>query len=431
MILIDDLPSLLKAIKNGAGLSLQGVTDKAGHQTKRWKKTNPDQPGGRQRGDAEEQRGAARGYGTHNLEAGHRVSFRLDGADKAGTVVSTGRTGAKVRDEEGATHDVLWSRVTGHQKPKTKAEVKAPAKSSQKQMSSASVVKPIPADRFSAADFATAHDDAEVTPEKILAEFPADTADKIKKVQGRLAGIEETNSSHKESDGEYSEDRQKLHDAILYDGITATVMDEDTGKMETKFFPGILSKEAVKAAKPKPGQKPTFTILGGRGGSGKSKLKHLVYDPDAAIVLDADHIKKLLPEYEGWNAAEVHEESGELFDRITEEAQELGLNIVHDATMKTPAKAVALVKKFKDGGYRTEAHYMHLPRQEAAKRAVNRFLGVTGRYVPIDVILSNTKNEHAFDEVKQHVDEWSFRDNNVPRNTPPILVSQSDKRSAP
>jgi hypothetical protein len=146
-------------------------------------------------------------------------------------------------------------------------------------------------------------------------------------------------------------------------------------------------------------------------------------------VLDADHIKGLLPEYEGWNAHQVHEESGELFDRITDLAQQLGLNLVHDATMKTGSKAVALVKRFKEAGYRTEAHYMHLPRQEAAKRAVARFLGKTQRYVPVEVVLSNTSNEKSFDEVRQHVDKWSFRDNNVRKGEEPILISQSEEES--
>jgi hypothetical protein len=47
---------------------------------------------------------------------------------------------------------------------------------------------------------------------------------------------------------------------------------------------------------------------------------------------------------------------------------------------------------------------MHLPRQEAAKRAVGRFLGKTKQYVPPAVILSNTANEANFDSIKPMVD---------------------------
>lgn len=164
------------------------------------------------------------------------------------------------------------------------------------------------------------------------------------------------------------------------------------------------------------------------GNSGKSSFVGQVYDPKTSIVLDADHIKSLLPEYEGWNAAQVHEESGEIFDSLVKECRELGVNVVLDKTMKTAKSALKDVADFKGAGYRTEAHYMHLPRQEAAKRAVGRFLngGPNGRYVPIKVVLENTTNESAFDQVREQVDAWSFRDNNVPKGSGPILISQSD-----
>jgi predicted ABC-type ATPase len=177
---------------------------------------------------------------------------------------------------------------------------------------------------------------------------------------------------------------------------------------------------------------PKHFLLSVFCGSGKSAMTKSaddgglgLIDRDKFIVLDADAIKEMLPEYEGWNAWQVHEESGQLFDEITKYAKSLGLNICHDATMKTPEKAVALVDNFNSAGYATEAHYMHLPRQEAAKRAVGRFLGKTGRYVPVDVILGNTKNEGAFDQIKSKVGKWSFHDNNVEEGQKPILISRS------
>ncbi|BAI72503.1 hypothetical protein AZL_018650 [Azospirillum sp. B510] len=162
----------------------------------------------------------------------------------------------------------------------------------------------------------------------------------------------------------------------------------------------------------------------GRGGSGKSWFKGKVYDPDHYIVLDADTIKEMLPGYEGWNAYLFHDESSELFDRLTDAAFDLGLNLVHDATLKTTDKAVALIKRFKDAGYRVELHYMYLSRKTAIQRAVNRFLGKSGRFVPPEVILLNTRNEASFDAVKDSADAWSFRDNDVPSGQPPKLISE-------
>ncbi|MDP3327181.1 zeta toxin family protein [Parvibaculum sp.] len=389
---IDD--DLFKAIKDKSGLTLQGVTDKSGHQTKRWKKTSPDQPAVRDK--AAPEAGASSGFGTHNIEAGDGISFEMGSLKGEGKVVAAGKDGATVVDAAGREHNVHWREVTDHrpggerQKAKVEPEVRGDH----------DAVEP---DKFSAADFAKAHDKADVTPEEILAHFPADTTQKIMDAQQRLTAIEQTISMFKK-DGNYTAARSKIHDKIV------------------EHF---LSPANIESARPVDGERPKFVILGGRGGSGKSSLKGKVYDPSKAIVLDADEIKAMLPEYEGWNAAQVHEESGDLFEAMTEFALMQGLNLVHDATMKTSGKAVALVKEFKGAGYTVEAHYMHLPRQEAAKRAVSRFLGATGRYVPVEVVLGNTGNEEAFDEVRKHVDAWSFHDNNVPKGQPPVLISES------
>jgi predicted kinase len=165
-------------------------------------------------------------------------------------------------------------------------------------------------------------------------------------------------------------------------------------------------------------------MLGGRGGSGKSWVKGQVYDPEKAIVLDADEIKGMLPEYEGFNAAQVHEESSDILESIMTGAMSLGLNVVLDATMKTEKSALRKVERFKGSGYRIEAHYMHLPRQDAAKRAVARFMGKTKRYVPVNVVLGNVGNEATFEAVKKHADAWSFRDNNVAKGEEPKLISE-------
>jgi predicted ABC-type ATPase len=324
------------------------------------------------------------------------VQFKAGNFAGSGEIVGEpGADGAHVKDASGRTHPVRWSEITGHddkggaEKPKVESEVRGEQ-------------KPVPADKFKAADYAKQHDDPNVTSDDIVSHFPADTKDKIADVQERLKSIEQTIDQHKEGEG-YSAKRAQLH---------------------TKIFEHFLSPERVKAAIPADGEKPTFTILGGRGGSGKSWFKGKVYDGDKAIVLDADEIKGMLPEYEGWNAHTVHEESSDILKNLIKASRKLGLNVVLDGTLNTSQSAIQKVKEFKDSGYRIEAHYMHLPRQEAAKRAVSRFLGKTNRYVPTDVVLANRNNEANFDEVRKHADKWSFRDNNVEHGQEPKLISE-------
>jgi predicted ABC-type ATPase len=388
-------------IANRAGLTKKQITDSRGHQTTRWVRTNPDQPKGREPGkdpDPTDARGSKAGYGTHDIQPGSKVKFKAGEHQGEGEVTAVGKHGLTAKDSTGREHQVHHHEVTHF---KAGEGVKKP------EITNTVLGKqdPIPAESFAAADYAKSHDQADVSVESVLANFPGDTTARIEAAQKRLEGIEDTLAANKK-DGKWSAQREILHHKIMSE---------------------LLSPEAVKNATPADGENPTFIILGGRGGSGKSSFEGTVYDPKKAIVLDADHIKGMIPEYEGWNAASVHNESGEIFDNAVRLARELGLNVVLDKTMKTAKSAIADVQAFKDAGYRTEAHYMHLPRQEAAKRAVGRFLGggEKGRYVPVDVVLANTTNEDAFDQVKGMCDAWSFRDNNVKKGEQPILISQS------
>lgn len=260
----------------------------------------------------------------------------------------------------------------------------------------------IPPDRFSAVDYYNERDEPDLAPSDVLAGFPKEAEQLLTQTLERLRSGISTATRYK-TNGAYSAARQALHEAII-----------------SRF----LSMERIEAATPDSGSSPTFTLLGGRGGSGKSWFKGQTYQPERCIVLDADAIKEELPEYEGWNAFLLHEESSELFDRITDIALALGLNLVHDATLKTTDKALALVARVKAAGYRVEVHYMYLSRRAAAERAVARFLGKSGRFVPPEVVLSNTRNEVSFEAVKDSADAWSFRDNDVPPEQPPFLVSE-------
>lgn len=382
------------------GLTEKHLTDKRGVPTTRYVRAQKDQPKERRRAAPGAEAGAAHGYGTHNLEAGDTVHFAAGDFQGSGTIVGEpGADGAHVKDASGRVHQVRWSEVTGHEPREgtAKPAVAAGVKGEQ---------KPIPADQFKAGDYAAQHDDAGVTSDAILSHFPPETADKVQDVQARLHSVEQTIEQYRKDDGSYDERRAKLH---------------------TQILEHFISPEKVIAAMPPEGQKPTLTLLGGRGGSGKSWFKDKVYTEKHAIVVDPDEIKGMLPEYEGWNAHQVHEESSDIMEQIISFSRQMGCNVVLDATMKSAKSALKKVDEFKGAGYRVEAHYMHLPRQEAAKRAVQRFLGKTQRYVPVDVVLGNTENEKVFDQVREHADKWSFRDNNVPHGQEPILISQGGK----
>jgi hypothetical protein len=83
---------LLKAaVANRPGLALKDVTDKAGHRTKRWTKTQKDQP--------------AAPHGAP-LEHGQTVAFRHGDVGHQGKIVGSGADGVTVEDKDGEQHQV-------------------------------------------------------------------------------------------------------------------------------------------------------------------------------------------------------------------------------------------------------------------------------------------------------------------------------------
>lgn len=249
--------------------------------------------------------------------------------------------------------------------------------------------------------YAERFDDPDVTVDSVLDKFPDDVREKISDVEYRASHVVQSFDRFYRN-GEWAEERVPVHDKIL-----------------REFF----SEDRVRAATPPPGKKPTFIMLGGRGGSGKSQLKGRAYDPDKFIIVDPDKIKEMLPEYQGWNANEVHDESSYLADRIVDLAKRAGLNVVLDKTMRGSAGVQHTIQEFKDAGYDFEAHYMFLPRQKAAERAVNRFL-TEGRFVLLQVILANRWNEKNFDTARKEASKWSFWDNDVKQGEAPVLVAE-------
>jgi HK97 family phage portal protein len=266
--------------------------------------------------------------------------------------------------------------------------------------------------------------DPSVTPNALIAAQPQSTQELLAKAEARFPTGVRTNAlvsegGHKNPDGTYTTERAALHDQIIA---------------------AKLNEAAIAAARPAAGEKPTYTIYGGRGGSGKSWLsgENGPMAGTSALNLNTDDIKEALPEYQGWNAGLVHEESSDIFNRMTDIARGMGLNVIHDSTMKTAENAQKYVDDFKAAGYVTNGYYMGLPPQEAGQRAIDRFVngtarltdaqrasGMMGRYVAPDYVLKSVTNEKSFDALKGQFKNWAVYDNNVPKGTAPKLVAKS------
>jgi hypothetical protein len=235
------------------------------------------------------------------VQAGDTVSFEWEGTPFTGQAAGKGgKDGLRVM-VQGMKYEVPWERVQRVEKPKT-AKTKKGLEGQQPQGSK----EYIDSSLFKAVDFGKQWVDPKATPDQAGVQYILDSfgetgkeiAEKINEITGKLKGRLQTIHQYRISgEGEsarYTEEREKLHGRILNQ---------------------ILSPDKLRTALPPPGEKPTFMILGGRGGSGKSWFDGKVYDKGKYLVLDADAIKSMLPEFEGWNATDVHEESSDILEQ--------------------------------------------------------------------------------------------------------------------
>lgn len=246
------------------------------------------------------------------------------------------------------------------------------------------------------------YSDPKVTVADVMKKFPPEAAAAMQAVEKEIAAGTPTTApvdkgGHIGPDGRYTPERKKVHMEILRN---------------------ILNPETVARATPEKGQKPVITMLGGRGGSGKSwitnKAKGGPVDSSKALVLDSDQIKSMLPGYKPALAALYHDESSDILNEVGETARKLGLNVIYDATMQRETSILPRLERHLEAGYDVHAFYMFVPPEQAAERAAKRFWkngNANGRYVPPHVVLGNRTNEDVFDRVKEFASNWGLYQN--------------------
>ena len=156
--------------------------------------------------------------------------------------------------------------------------------------------------------------------------------------------------------GELTPERQELHD-----------------KMAEKMRSGV--KPAAE------GQK-TYTMMGGGPASGKSSIlkSGQVTLPEDQVKIDADGIKRQLPEYgamikdgDDRAAAYTHDESSDLGKRVQAESFADGQNVLLDGTGNASLESVEKkVNAARAAGYTVNAEYVTCSTDEAVRRNIQR-----------------------------------------------------------
>lgn len=169
------------------------------------------------------------------------------------------------------------------------------------------------------------------------------------------------------------------------------------GEIADAIFKGIVRPEGPPRA--------VFVI----GPPGAGKTTHGVPLVEAAFgrnfaPVNADDIKEKLPEYEGWNAAALHEESTYVAEHLVRQrAVARRHNVLLDMTGKNGGKVEEEMRVLRQAGYKIFLMLVHVPPWLSAKRVWDRFQAnpfgragadvAPGRFVP---------PEYAYESVSDH-----------------------------
>jgi len=199
--------------------------------------------------------------------------------------------------------------------------------------------------------------------------------------------------------GGYTAERQAVHDEII-------------GHFESQFGA--------------PQEYPVAVVTGGLPGAGKTAGLRQTVDLDRFTNVNSDDVKTLLPEYNGANAAWLHEESDHVARIVLSRAVDRRQNVIIDTTMRTGGSGearmddgiVGRVKALRERGYDVRAQFTEVPLKTSSERAMNRYVR-EGRFVPPGYIRTgrstsgrfSSRNRETFESVKELVNGWSVFDN--------------------
>lgn len=241
-----------------------------------------------------------------------------------------------------------------------------------------------------------------------------DTKDCLEEAMRR----ENSLSRYMDEDGTITPERQAVHDEII-----------------RKFFADKI---------PYNGQ-GTLIMCGGGPASGKSFVSenaNAKFGEETTVKIDPDDFKAMLPGYERMAqidkeaAAFYHEESSALAKRAYQFAADNNINVVYDGTGDGSVKSVQnKLKIAQNAGYKVEAEYVTVSKEEALKRNEERYQKGIIKYNkgetkipprrPSDEVVLNThtKVTDISIQVAGSFDGFKLYDNNGPEGQRKLIAT--------
>ena len=214
----------------------------------------------------------------------------------------------------------------------------------------------------------------------------------IKELTTYINSLPQTKSKHfNNTTKRYSQKRRELHKEIInsfIDDVVCIQQDE-----------------------------PIAILMGGSPASGKSSFlkKYAPYLlKEDLLRIDADEVRSMLPEYEGWNASQTHLETKDIVETLLSD-RTIGIpcefDLIYDGTMNNTKSYKPLIALLKKLGYKIFAVYIdNVPYEVIKKRALERYQK-SGRFVPMEVIDDFfEKGKTALNKIKEQVDGYMIID---------------------
>lgn len=231
-------------------------------------------------------------------------------------------------------------------------------------------------------------------------------------------------------------------DGMVYNTLAEHCMEDKNGNLvltpeREKLHQNIMAETFANAEPVPKGQQKVFTMLGGGSAAGKGTIQKMMpelFNKDSPVI-DADEMKKRIPEYvdcafspnHNEAASLAHEESSALAKRAMQAAFINGYNCTLDGTgdgsLKSMQKKIEYAQK---AGYKVEGVYVTCPTDLAVERSNNRSkTDEYNRLVKEDTVRDiHSKVSHIFPKVAPLMDHVVLYDTNQPKGKQPQRICE-------